>query len=171
MKQFWVDIRPWNKEIATTAIESGADALFVDKAEDVKRLGRITTVAPDGDIKPGMDFKEIIITDKESENKAARLGKDKLVIVTTSDWTVIPLENLVAQSKAFRGNGQNFQHHRPLSRGTNELVANGGCDASDGLASGGCAGGVKNQVGHDQARNDETCQTPKSGNFHVILLL
>ena len=98
MKQFWVDIRPWNKEIATTAIESGADALVVDKADDVKRLGRITTVATDGDIKPGTDVTECTITDKESENKAARLGKDKPVIVTTSDWTVIPLENLVAQS-------------------------------------------------------------------------
>jgi 3-dehydroquinate synthase II len=98
MKQFWVDIRPWNKEIATTAIESGADALVVDKAEEVKRLGRITTVAPDGDIKPGTDVIECTITDKASENAAALAGKNRYVIVTTSDWTVIPLENLVAQS-------------------------------------------------------------------------
>lgn len=98
MKQFWVDIRPWNKEIATTAIESGADVLVVDKAEDVKRLGRIATVAPDGDMKIGADVTECTITDKASENKAAQLGKHKPVIVTTSDWTVIPLENLVAQS-------------------------------------------------------------------------
>lgn len=98
MKQFWVDIRPWNKDIATTAIESGADALMVDKAEDVKRLGRITTIAPDGEIKPGTDITECTITDKASENAAAQAGKHKPVIVTTSDWTVIPLENLVAQS-------------------------------------------------------------------------
>ena len=97
MKQFWVDIRPWNKDIATTAIESGADALVVDRAEDVKRLGRITTVAPDGDIRPGTDVIEITITDKASENAAAQ-AKNRYVIVTTSDWTVIPLENLVAQS-------------------------------------------------------------------------
>ena len=88
MKQFWVDIRPWNKDIATTAIESGADALVVDKAEDVKRLGRIATVAPDGDIIPGTDVTECTITDKASENRAAELGKHKPVIVTTSDWTV-----------------------------------------------------------------------------------
>jgi 3-dehydroquinate synthase II len=98
MKQFWVECRPWNKEIATTAIESGADALFVDRAEDVRRLGRITTVAPDGDIKPGTDVTECTITDKASENAAAAAGKHTLVIVSTSDWTVIPLENLVAQS-------------------------------------------------------------------------
>jgi len=98
MKQFWVECRPWNKEVATTAIESGADAILVDKAEDVKRLGRITTIAPDGDIQPGKDIGECTITDKASENKAAEAGKHKPVIVTTSDWTVIPLENLVAQS-------------------------------------------------------------------------
>ncbi|MEI8330458.1 MAG: 3-dehydroquinate synthase II, partial [Methanomicrobiales archaeon] len=98
MKQFWVDICPWNKDLATTAIESGADALVVDKAEDVRRLGRIATVAPDGDMKIGIDVAECTITDKASENKAAELGKQKPVIVTTSDWTVIPLENLVAQS-------------------------------------------------------------------------
>jgi 3-dehydroquinate synthase II len=98
MKQFWVDIRPFNKEIATTAIESGADAVVVDRAEDIKKLGRITTIAPDGDIRPGTDVIECTITDKESENKAAMLGKKQYVIVTTSDWTVIPLENLVAQS-------------------------------------------------------------------------
>jgi 3-dehydroquinate synthase II len=98
MKQFWVDVRPWNKEIATTAIESGADAIVVDRAEDVRRLGRITTIAPDGDLKPGRDVVECTITDKASENRAAGQGKDKLVIVETSDWTVIPLENLVAQS-------------------------------------------------------------------------
>ena len=98
MKQFWVDGRPWNKEIATTAIESGADAVVVDKADDVRRLGRITTIAPDGDLTIGTDIAEVSITDKISENIAAGIKDKKYVIVTTSDWTVIPLENLVAQS-------------------------------------------------------------------------
>ncbi|GAB6284871.1 MAG: 3-dehydroquinate synthase II [Methanoregula sp.] len=98
MKKFWVDLREWNKEIATTAIESGADALVVEHAETVKRLGRITTIAPDGDLKPGADVIECTITDKASENAAVQAAKHAWVIVTTSDWTVIPLENLVAQS-------------------------------------------------------------------------
>ena len=98
MKQFWVDIRPWNKDRATTAIESGADALMVEHADDVRRLGRITTIAPDGDLKIGTDVAEVTITDKASENEAAQLGNSRFVVVTTRDWTVIPLENLVAQS-------------------------------------------------------------------------
>jgi hypothetical protein len=87
MKQFWVDVRPWNKEIATTAIESGADAVVVDHADDIKKLGRITTIAPDGDMKIGADVAEVTITDKASENKAAGIKDKKFVIVTTSDWT------------------------------------------------------------------------------------
>jgi len=98
MKQFWVDCRPWKKEIATTAIESGADAIVAENADDVKRLGRITTVAKNGDLKPGTDVAEITITDKKSEDAAAAIKDRKFVIVETSDWTVIPLENLVAQS-------------------------------------------------------------------------
>jgi len=98
MKQFWVDCRPWKKEIATTAIESGADAIVAENADDVKRLGRITTIAKNGDLKPGVDVAEVTIADKKSENAAAAIKDKKFVIVETSDWTVIPLENLVAQS-------------------------------------------------------------------------
>ena len=109
MKQFWVDIRPWNKEIATTAIESGADAVVVDKADNVRRLGRITTIAPDGDLKIGTDVAECTITDKKSENAAAGIKDKKFVIVTTSDWTVIPLENLVAQSERIIASVRNLK--------------------------------------------------------------
>jgi len=98
MKQFWVDVRPWRKDLATTAIESGADALVVDDAERVRELGRVTTVAENGDLVPGKDVFEVEIVDKATEEEALRLSREGLVIVRTGDWTVIPLENLVAQS-------------------------------------------------------------------------
>ncbi len=98
MKQFWVDIRPWRKDLATTAIESGADALVVDDAERVRELGRVTTVAENGDLIPGKDIFEVDIVDKEAEEEALRLSRTGYVIVRTGDWTIIPLENLVAQS-------------------------------------------------------------------------
>ena len=98
MKQFWVDIRPWRKDLATTAIESGADALVVDDAERVRELGRVTTVAENGDLAPGKDIFEVDIVDKEAEEEALRLSRTGYVIVRTGDWTIIPLENLVAQS-------------------------------------------------------------------------
>ena len=98
MKQFWVDVRPWRKDLATTALESGADALVVDDAERVRELGRVTAIAENGDLVPGKDVFEIEIVDKESEEEALRLSRTGYVIVRTRDWTVIPLENLVAQS-------------------------------------------------------------------------
>ncbi len=100
MKKFWVDARPWNKKIVTTALESGANAVVVppDCTEKVKQLGLITTVAEDGDLKLGADVVEIKIESKEDEDAAAKSSLSKLVIVETSDWTVIPLESLVAQS-------------------------------------------------------------------------
>jgi 3-dehydroquinate synthase II len=98
MKQFWVDLRPWRKDLATTAIESGADALVTDDAERVRELGRVTTVGENGDLVPGKDVFEVEIIDKATEEEALRLSREGLVIVRTGDWTVIPLENLVAQS-------------------------------------------------------------------------
>ena len=50
MKQLWVKVDPWDKKLVTTALESGADALWVPqgRTEAVKALGLITVVAPDG---------------------------------------------------------------------------------------------------------------------------
>ena len=100
MKKFWVDARPWNKEIVTCALESGAHAVAVPEGHtaQVKELGLIPTVAADGDIKLGRDVAEICIRNKADEEQVALLGRSGLVIVDTTDWTIIPLENLVAQS-------------------------------------------------------------------------
>jgi 3-dehydroquinate synthase II len=100
MKKFWVDARPWNKDIVTTALESGAHGVVVPLGCDakVKELGLITTISEDGDLKLGDDVLEIKIENKSDEEKVALLGAHKPVIVDTTDWTIIPLENLVAQS-------------------------------------------------------------------------
>ena len=70
MKEFWVDCRPWNKGIATTAIESGADTLVLDQAKSGRELGRVRTVAPDGDLVPDRDVFTCRIRDKASETEA-----------------------------------------------------------------------------------------------------
>ena len=96
MKQLYVDLRPWNKELAITALESGADGVIADSAEPIRRLGRIYVIAPDGDQELGKDILEFSIettADQAEAMNAARVGK---VIVYTPDWTIIPLENLVA---------------------------------------------------------------------------
>jgi len=40
----------------------------------------------------------VAINSKQDEVSAAKIGKTKTVIVKTSDWTVIPLENLIAEN-------------------------------------------------------------------------
>lgn len=99
MKKFWVNLPKWDKKIVTTALESGADAIKVPEGFDknVKELGIIKTISKNGDIKLGKDVVEVSINSKEDEKNAAKLGKHKTVIVKTNDWTVIPLENLIAQ--------------------------------------------------------------------------
>ncbi len=55
MKKVWVKTIPWRKEIASAALECGADALWIPRGmgSEVKKMGLISTVAEDGDIVPG----------------------------------------------------------------------------------------------------------------------
>ena len=100
-KQAWVKIDPWDKDKATFSIESGADALIVPEgySEEAKKLGLIKTVSPDGDIKLGAEAVEFEIKSKEDELEALKLSKSRMLILKMADWTVIPLENLLAQTE------------------------------------------------------------------------
>jgi len=99
MKQVWVQSIPWDKSLAIAAIESGADAVVVEKgcSGRVKELGRIKTVAEDGDIVLGKDVVVIEIRSKGDENLAAKADRKAIVLLRLSDWTIIPLENILAQ--------------------------------------------------------------------------
>ncbi|MFO8056952.1 MAG: 3-dehydroquinate synthase II [bacterium] len=101
-KLFWVNIRPFNKNAVTTALESGADAVIVPKGKTakVRELGLIKTVAPDGDLKLGEDAVEITVSSQKDESKALKVPADKKLILKTGDWKVIPLENLIAKRKS-----------------------------------------------------------------------
>ena len=99
MKRIWVKIVPWRKELAIVALESGADAVVVPEkcSPKVKELGLMRTVSEDGDIVPGKDVVFFEIKDKSDEEKAARLPSDQTVVLQMKDWTIIPLENILAQ--------------------------------------------------------------------------
>jgi len=99
MKRIWVRVDPWDKQLAIAALESGADAMVVAEGDSgrVKELGALATVAPDGDIKPESDVFWMEINDKEDEERVSTTHLDKLVVVQTTDWTIIPLENLIVR--------------------------------------------------------------------------
>ncbi len=130
MKKIWVRAIPWNKEVITTALESGADAVMVEKGRsyEVKKLGRIKTVAPDGDFKLGQDVVEIEIRGKADEERALSLSRDKTVVVKCADWKVIPLENLIAQTSELFAEVRNLTEAETalliLEKGVSGLLLN-----------------------------------------------
>jgi len=99
-KKVWVDIRPWSKARMVAALEAGADAVIVPpgRSAAVRELGRMRTVAADGDLRLGRDVVEVTLRGKADETASLALSRGRTVIVSCPDWTVIPLENLVAQS-------------------------------------------------------------------------
>ncbi|ODS42283.1 MAG: 3-dehydroquinate synthase [Candidatus Altiarchaeales archaeon IMC4] len=114
MKELWVKAdgnSPWDerKKLVTTALESGADAVIVNKGEvkKVKELGRIRVIADDdgadfrlvtnlADVKKGTVFyKEI--NNKDDEQEIVKAGKKAdYVVLNAKNWKVIPLENIIA---------------------------------------------------------------------------
>lgn len=101
MKTVWVKADPWQKELVVAALESGADAVIVPHgmSAEVKKLGIITTIAPDGDLVPNRDVFTVEVRSRDDEKKILALPGDKPVIIRTADWAIIPLENLIAQRK------------------------------------------------------------------------
>ncbi len=98
MRTFWVEPAPFDTGIVTAALEAGADAIVTDEPERVRALGRIATVGSGGDLVWDRDVFRIAIRSTEDEDRAVALARQGPVVVEPSDWTVIPLENLVARA-------------------------------------------------------------------------
>ncbi len=99
MKKLWVNAVPYNKDVVTTALESGAEAVILPdgKSETVREFGKIKTIEKNGDLKPGVDVEFIDIAGKADEDKAATVPEHKIVVLRMLDWTIIPIENLLAR--------------------------------------------------------------------------
>ena len=99
MKRLWINVVPYSKDIAIAALESGAEAVVLPDGDSdkVRQFGKIKTIEKDGDIKPGVDVEFIDIAGKEDEDKAAAVPIEKIVVLKMLDWTIIPIENLLAR--------------------------------------------------------------------------
>jgi 3-dehydroquinate synthase II len=99
MKRLWVNVVPYKKEIAISALESGAEVVVLPdgKSETVRQFGKIRTVEENGDIVPGKDVEFIDIAGKADEDKAAAVPENRFVVLRMLDWTIIPIENLLAR--------------------------------------------------------------------------
>lgn len=106
-KVFWVKVDPFDKNLITTALEVGVDAVQVAKgfSEKVHELSKIKTISEDGDLVLGKDVKIVKINQKEDEDKViTENGKIPVIIQNKetekgkADWTIIPLENLISKT-------------------------------------------------------------------------
>ncbi len=81
MREIWVKVDPWNKKMVTTAIEGGADGILVPKgySEKVKALGKMKTIAEDGDLKIGEDVVSYTIQSTADEPELVSLSRHKRV--------------------------------------------------------------------------------------------
>ena len=99
MKKLWVNMVPYNKQIAIAALESGAEAVILPEGDSdkVRQFGKIKTIEKNGDIRPGIDVEFIDIKSKADEDKAAVVPGEKIIVLRMLDWTIIPIENLLAR--------------------------------------------------------------------------
>lgn len=99
MKRLWVNAIPFNKEVVIAALESGAEAVVIPDgcSEKVRQLGKIKTVEKAGDLIPGRDVEFFDIAGKSDEEKAAAVSAEKFIVLKMLDWTIIPIENILAK--------------------------------------------------------------------------
>jgi 3-dehydroquinate synthase II len=84
LKEAWVYLEDWSRELLTAAIENGADAVVLPPGlhDRVKALGRITTVSADGDLRPGGDvFFEKLETPEDEKRISNRLASGTVVLM------------------------------------------------------------------------------------------
>ncbi|MBW2061596.1 MAG: 3-dehydroquinate synthase II [Deltaproteobacteria bacterium] len=128
MKEIWVRVWPWDKEAVINALESGADGVVIPpgKSAEVKQLGVLKTIAEDGDLKLGQDVFEVDIRTPEDQDKVIEMDPGKPVIIRASDWSIIPLENILARRRNIMAEVQDLDQARlflgVLERGVDGVV-------------------------------------------------
>lgn len=107
-KEIWVradvpDSKEARKELVLSALESGIDTAIVRPGdEDLAEVGKVNLMINNGgDLGGGYEIVELS-TPEDQDRAMAMAGKRSGVILDSSDWTVIPLENLIAK---FRNSG------------------------------------------------------------------
>ena len=98
------DEKQARKDLVTNGLEAGICRFILRKGdEEFESLGKMDAIYLDDNVSKDGKVEFVDIGDPKSQEHAMSLaGKRDIVIVTTSDWTVIPLENMIAK---FGGSG------------------------------------------------------------------
>ena len=107
-KEIWIradgpESREERKGLVLSALESGIGTAIVRPEDaDFASFGKVTLVFNDGGaLSDGYELVELA-TPEDQERAMAMAGKAKGVVLDSRDWTVIPLENMIAR---FRNTG------------------------------------------------------------------
>jgi 3-dehydroquinate synthase II len=97
------DSKDKRKELLLSALESGITTVVVRPSDsDFASLGNVKLLFnKDGVISEKMKIVQLN-TPKDQDDAMALAGKYEVIILGASDWTIIPLENMIAR---FRGTG------------------------------------------------------------------
>ena len=92
MKKIIFKSVPFDKKLVTLALESGVDAVMVEKdhVAAVEALSKIRTLTPD-------DMPVVELTKKTDEEVAVTAIKAGKNVVLKKGWEIIPVENILAQ--------------------------------------------------------------------------
>ena len=98
MKEIWLKVEDFNKELVTFALEKGIKTFFVNDniiADKIRALGKV-------EIKNNENVNIYTYNDKTDEDKIEELSlQNKPLILQSKSWEIIPWENLVAKNINF----------------------------------------------------------------------
>ncbi|MHA1917565.1 MAG: 3-dehydroquinate synthase II [Candidatus Ranarchaeia archaeon] len=96
-------IKEYNRELITDVLEHGINYFFTDDSEIVEKirsLGSVIIISNTEEVKPdlliGKDIEKKIIQSKDDEIEVSK-SKAPIILIETSDWRIIPLENIISQ--------------------------------------------------------------------------
>jgi len=95
-KQFWYQSIPFDPTLVIAAIEAGAEVIVVAAGDEaaVRRLGKVRVLSEHGDLQWGRDVARLAIRADRPEPRAVGPLAN---VIGCADWSIIPLENLIAQ--------------------------------------------------------------------------
>lgn len=105
MARIWVRLPPTDEagDVLTTALERGVDTFLTPDDRDLSNLGDFREAGIDGDevhVDGEPAGRRVVVEGKDEQADALDLvGDVDVLLVATPDWTVIPVENLIAEAQ------------------------------------------------------------------------
>ncbi len=113
-KFVWVQVEGYDRDFITGCLEAGVDGIYSREpiGGKVRELGVVTTITPDGELALDEDVTTVTIESKEDEERVLQEANRRYVVVKASDWMIIPLENLIAQTENLVAHVQSAEEAR-----------------------------------------------------------